>query len=185
VLQRAATEAESSLHSDLLERTGHPDATVARLLMMATDTLGAGTALDALFRQQMTALIATRLLAGHTGSPVVAPTVTGGLAPAALRRAIERLSSGADSDVSLAALAADAGVSRFHFCRAFKQSTGLTPHDWLRRHRLEQAKALLRDPSASIVSIAAELGYGSQTAFAAAFRRLTGETPSDWRRHAR
>ena len=100
-----------------------------------------------------------------------------------LRRAIERLRS--DSDVSLAALASDAGLSRFHFCRAFKETTGLSPHAWLRQHRLEQAMKMLRDTDDSVVSIAAALGYSSQTAFAAAFRKLTGETPSDWRRRMR
>ena len=44
---------------------------------------------------------------------------------------------------------------------------------------------LLRDTDDSVVSIAAALGYSSQTAFAAAFRKLTGETPSDWRRRMR
>jgi len=44
----------------------------------------------------------------------------------------------------LAALAADAELSRFHFCRAFKESTGLSPHAWLRQHRLEQAMNMLR-----------------------------------------
>jgi AraC family transcriptional regulator len=44
---------------------------------------------------------------------------------------------------------------------------------------------MLRDTDASIASVAAELGYASQTAFAAAFRRLTGEAPGDWRRRVR
>ena len=109
----------------------------------------------------------------------------GGLSPTVLRRAIERLRSDSDADVSLAALASDAGLSRFHFCRAFKESTGLSPHAWLRQHRLEQAMNMLRDTDASVVSVAAALGYASQTAFAAAFRKLTGETPSDWRRRVR
>jgi AraC family transcriptional regulator len=95
------------------------------------------------------------------------------------------LRSDSDTDVSLAALALDAGLSRFHFCRAFKESTGLSPHAWLRQHRLEQAMNMLRDTEAPIALVAAELGYSSQTAFAAAFRRLTGETPSDWRRRMR
>jgi AraC family transcriptional regulator len=103
----------------------------------------------------------------------------------ALRRAIERLRSDAEADVSLAALASDAGLSRFHFCRAFKESTGLSPHAWLRQHRIEQAMSMLRDTDESIVSIAAALGYSSQTAFAAAFRKMTGETPRDWRRRMR
>ena len=128
---------------------------------------------------------ATRLLTAHIGAPTALPPTMGGLTPTALRRAIERLRSTSDADVSLEALASDAGLSRFHFCRAFKESTGLTPHAWLRQHRLEQAMNLLRDTDASIVSVAAELGYASQTAFAAAFRKLAGETPSDWRRRRR
>jgi AraC family transcriptional regulator len=82
----------------------------------------------------------------------------------------------------LAALASDSGLSRFHFCRAFKESTGLSPHNWLRQYRLEQAMTMLRDPHNSVALVAASLGYASQTAFAAAFRKLTGSTPSDWRR---
>ena len=179
------SEADKAAPDDLLERTAHPDPTTSRLLLSAADVLEGSEALDALFRQQLTELLATRLLAAHTGSPTTFQPVMGGLSPTALRRAIERLRSDSDADVSLAALAADAGLSRFHFCRAFKQSTGLSPHAWLRQHRLEQAMTMLRDTDASVVSVAMALGYASQTAFAAAFRRLTGETPSDWRRRAR
>ena len=109
----------------------------------------------------------------------------GGLSPKVLGRAIERLRSDSNADVSLAALAEDAGLSRFHFCRAFKESTGLSPHAWLRQHQLEQAMNMLRDTDELVVSIAVTLGYSSQSAFAAAFRKLTGEAPSDWRRHMR
>jgi AraC family transcriptional regulator len=155
------------------------------LLLTAADAMAGNAALDALFRQQLTDLLATRLLAAHAGLSVKFQPTLGGLSPHVLRRAIERLHSDSDADVSLAALASDAGLSRFHFCRAFKESTGLSPHAWLRQHRLEQAMNMLRDTDASVVSVAAALGYASQTAFAAAFRKLTGETPSDWRRRTR
>jgi AraC family transcriptional regulator len=184
-LKRVAAEADSAGPANLLERTGHPDPTTSRLLMSAADALDGSEVLDALFRQQLTDLLATRLLAAHTGMPATSQPALGGLSPMALRRAIERLRSDSDADVSLAALASDAGLSRFHFCRAFKESTGLSPHAWLRQHRLERAMTMLRDPNASVVSVAAALGYASQTAFAAAFRRLTGETPSHWRRRVR
>jgi len=184
-LNRVAHEAGTTAPRDLVERTAHPDAITSRLLLSAADALEGCAALDALFRHQLTDLLATRLLAAHAGSPATFQPVMGGLSPTALRRAIERLRSEGDADVSLAALASDAGLSRFHFCRAFKESTGLSPHAWLRQHHLEQAMRMLRDTDDSIVSIAAALGYSSQTAFAAAFRKLTGETPSDWRRRAR
>jgi AraC family transcriptional regulator len=184
-LKRVADEADTAAPIDLVERTAHPDPVTSRLLLSAADVVEGNEALDALFRQQLTDLLATRILAAHSGSSTTIQPVRGGLAPKTLLRAIERLRSDSGMDVSLAALAADAGLSRFHFCRAFKESTGLSPHAWLRQHRLEQAMNMLRDTEASIVSVAAELGYASQTAFAAAFRKLTGETPSDWRRRMR
>ena len=185
MLERVAREADTASPIDLLERTGHPDPITSRLLLTAADALQANDALDALFRQQLTDLLATRVLAAHTGSPATIQPVMGGLAPKTLLRAIERLRSDSDADVSLAALASDAGLSRFHFCRAFKESTGLSPHAWLRQYRLEQAMNMLRDTDDPVVSISVALGYSSQTAFAAAFRKLTGETPSNWRRRAR
>ncbi|MGV7216968.1 helix-turn-helix transcriptional regulator [Bradyrhizobium sp. UFLA05-112] len=184
-LERIAREANAPAPGDLLERTGHPDPVVSGLLMSAAEVLEGNAALDLLFRQQLTDLLATRILAEHTGAPTTFEPITGGLSPHALRRAVERLRSNTDTDVSLAALASDAGLSRFHFCRAFKESTGLSPHAWLRQQRLDQAMNMLRDTDASIASVAAQLGYASQTAFAAAFKKLTGETPSDWRRRMR
>jgi len=184
-LERIAAEAGTTAPGDLLERTGHVDSVTSRLLLSAADALDGSAALDALFRQQLTHLLATRLLATHSGSPAAIKPVMGGLSPKVLQLAIERLRSDSDADVSLTALASDAGLSRFHFCRAFKESTGLSPHAWLRQHRLEQAMNMLRDTDEQVVSIAAALGYSSQTAFAAAFRKLTGETPSDWRKRRR
>ncbi|MFK4511437.1 AraC family transcriptional regulator [Bradyrhizobium daqingense] len=183
-LKRVADEAGTA-PADLLERTAHPDPITSRLLLSAADAIEGHGALDDLFRHQLTDLLATRILAAHTGTPAAFMPTTGGLAPKILLRAIERLRSDSDADVSLDALASDAGLSRFHFCRAFKESTGLSPHSWLRQHRLEQAMKMLRDSDDTVVSIAATLGYSSQTAFAAAFRKLTGETPSDWRRRHR
>jgi AraC family transcriptional regulator len=185
-LARVAGEAGMAAPRDLLERTAYSDLIISRLIMSAADVLDGSAALDALFRHQLTELLATRLLSAHAGSPTTfQPALVGGLSPKTLRRVIERLTSDSDADVSLAALASDAGLSRFHFCRAFKESTGLSPHTWLRQHQLEQAMNMLRDTDDSIVSIAAALGYSSQTAFAAAFRKLTGETPGDWRRRTR
>ena len=184
-LKRVADEAQTATPTDLLERTAHPDPITSRLLLSAVGALEGNPALDTLFRHQLIELLATRVLAAHSGSPTSFQPTTGGLAPKTLLRAIERLRSDSDADVSLAALASEAGLSRFHFCRAFKESTGLSPHAWLRQYRLEQAMNMLRDTDTSVVSVAAGLGYASQTAFAAAFRRLSGETPTDWRRRVR
>lgn len=184
-LARVALEANIASPPDLLERTTLPDPVTSRLLLSATDFVEGNDTLDTFFRQQLSDLLATRLLSAHTGRTPAYQPALGGLAPTVLTRAIERLRSDSDTDVSLAALASDSGLSRFHFCRAFKTSTGLSPHNWLRRYRLEQAMKMLRDTDSSIAIVAASLGYTSQTAFAAAFRKLTGETPTDWRKRRR
>jgi len=184
-LERVAGEVDSATSTDLLERTAHPDPITSRLLLTATDAVVGNVVVDTLFRHQLMDLLATRLLAAHVGAPSTFQPTRGGLSPVVLRRAIERLHSDIDADVSLAALASDAGLSRFHFCRAFKESTGLSPHAWRRQQRLEEAKNMLRGTDASVLSVAVALGYSSQTAFAAAFRKLTGDTPSNWRRRAR
>ena len=78
-LERVAGEADTSAPGDLLERTGHPDPITSRLLMSAADALEGNAALDALFRHQLTDLLATRLLAAHTGSPTTFQPTMGGL----------------------------------------------------------------------------------------------------------
>ena len=120
-LERVAGEVDSATSTDLLERTAHPDPITSRLLLTATDAVVGNVVVDTLFRHQLMDLLATRLLAAHVGAPSTFQPTRGGLSPVVLRRAIERLHSDIDADVSLATLASDAGLSRFHFCRAFKE----------------------------------------------------------------
>src|SRR6266436_7199278 len=69
MLERVAREADTASPIDLLERTAHPDPITSRLLLSAADAMEGNGALDRLFRHQLTDLLATRLLAAHTGSP--------------------------------------------------------------------------------------------------------------------
>ncbi|MEH2554663.1 hypothetical protein V1286_002192 [Bradyrhizobium algeriense] len=95
-LERVALEAGTASPGDLIDRSAHPDPITSRLLLSAADVLEGSATLDALFRQQMTDLLATRLLAAHAGSPAAIQPVIGGLSPMAMRRAIERLRSDVD-----------------------------------------------------------------------------------------
>ena len=84
--------------------------------------------------------------------------------------------------LSLQAIADTIGVSKYHFCRIFKQSTGLTPWQYVIQQRIELAKQLLRNPQLSIRQIGDRLGYSNPTQFTNFFRQHTGITPSDYRK---
>jgi AraC family transcriptional regulator len=84
-------------------------------------------------------------------------------------------------DLDLATLAALGHTSPFHFARMFRAVTGLPPHRYLRRARLEHAERLLTGGDATVTAIAHQVGFSSVSHFIAAFRRHTGMTPGQYR----
>lgn len=85
-----------------------------------------------------------------------------------------------NSGLSIAKLAQECGKSRCHFSRAFHGSTGMSPHQWLTRQRLERARKLLLS-ELSLTTIAQECGFADQAHFSRVFARQTGLAPSRWR----
>ncbi len=85
-------------------------------------------------------------------------------------------------EVSLDELAKACGLSVGHFARAFRRSTGVAPHRWLVRLRLELAAGMLRDNRLPLSRIAADCGFSDQSHFTRAFSRAMGMAPGAWRR---
>jgi len=106
----------------------------------------------------------------------------GGMSAAQLRRVTDFLIDHLTDPVSLTELVALTGLSASHLCRAFKQSTGLTPHRWQLTARVEQAKRHLVEKRLSLVQVALALGYAGQPSFTSSFRRVTGCSPGQWQR---
>ena len=102
-----------------------------------------------------------------------------------LRRVLKFIEDHMDSEVSLGDLASVAGLTRMHFAAQFKEATGMRPHDFLLRRRIEQAKDLLCTTSLPLVQIALNVGFKTQAHFTAIFRRFVGQTPYKWRRDNR
>jgi AraC family transcriptional regulator len=84
--------------------------------------------------------------------------------------------------IRLSELASLADLSLSQFGRAFKTSTGTTPHLWHLDARIETAKRLLTDPRARLAEIALDTGFSEQSHFTRAFRAATGVSPGAWRR---
>ena len=112
---------------------------------------------------------------------VVAPR-QGGLAAWQERRAKELMSANLRGNVSSTDLATECLLSAGHFARAFRHSTGLSPHQWLIQCRIEMADALLREGKLSLAEIARACGFADQSHFTKAYARRRGISPGAWRR---
>jgi AraC-like DNA-binding protein len=109
----------------------------------------------------------------------------GGLSPLNLKRINAIIESRPTNPPSLEELVREIGVSRRHFFRAFKQSTGKTPHSYVAEHRLKRAVDLLRTTDLSATDIALGCGFASSSHFTVAFKQALGTGPSEFRRRWR
>lgn len=138
---------------------------------------------SSLLVQGLAQALAVRLVRDYADpSAIAAPR--GGLPALKLRRAVALMAERLDQEFDLARLARTAGLSEFHFSRAFKQSTGYAPSRYFIRLRIEQARRLLRETGRPIIDIGLEVGYSSAGHFSQVFRREVGVTPSQYRDHA-
>jgi len=85
-------------------------------------------------------------------------------------------------DFNLDQLAAQAGLSKFHFHRLFKSAVGDAPSRYHMNLRMHEAKRLLRESKQSVVAVGLDVGYTNPSHFAQIFRRETGLSPSDYRK---
>jgi AraC-like DNA-binding protein len=104
-----------------------------------------------------------------------------GLPPSVVTRVLERIEATLEQSITVAELAAEAGFSVHHFCRAFGQSTGWPPHTYIIRKRVERACELLRTSNMSITEIAMACGYSSGSHLSASFRKEIGTSPTLYR----
>ena len=105
----------------------------------------------------------------------------GGLPPARLRRMTDYIGSHLDEDLSLDKLAGLVRMSPYHVARLFKQSTGLTPHQYVLGERIWMAKGMLADGRLSITEISRQLGFASRAHFTTVFRKRIGTPPREYR----
>jgi len=121
---------------------------------------------------------------GHVPPAAVGPTKPArfpqGL-PEQLRRAADHLEQNLDAPFSLDKLAQLACMSKYHFCRLFKQHSGLSPKQFCICRRIEKACELLGKQGLTISQIAFRLGFNDVTEFGRQFKKFTGHTPSRYR----
>jgi AraC-like DNA-binding protein len=104
-----------------------------------------------------------------------------GLSRAKLNRAIAYITAHLSEDIKIVDIAAHLGISQYHFGRLFKQSTGITVHNYLIQQRVKRAQQLLRESDLTILVIAEQCGFANPSHLARCFRKQLGVTPRQFR----
>lgn len=99
-----------------------------------------------------------------------------------LRRAVDYIEENCLRSIRLEELALLTNLSQSHFSHAFKASTGIPPHQWQTKARLERAKQMLTQGDAAITDVAVETGFADQAHFTRVFRKNIGTTPASWKK---
>ena len=126
-------------------------------------------------------LLGACLVEKYTDAALEKPDFHGGLPIGQLRKVEDHVSEQLAENISVETLAELVQLSPFHFSRVFKQSTGMSPLQFVTRERITRAQQLIRETSRSLIEIGLEVGYASPSHFAQVFRRVVGVTPTEFR----
>jgi len=164
------------------------DPKVERLGLLLKDELETGGLGGELYAQGLANAMAVHLLREHSSlghkarRRTARETKPGGLSHRALKRATDYVGDNLSGELSLDEVASAAGYSRRHFSRAFKESTGLSPHQYVIRQRVERAKGLLLGTDLPVGEVARACGFAHQSHLAHHFRRAYGVSPTALRK---
>jgi AraC family transcriptional regulator len=185
---------------------GVGDVPVSRLLLRPNSaqcsTLSARAEIGQLVRRAMSLFESNRAMAWRclsdassllgsesdaTSSPASSAPITlktGGLSVWQAKRALAYMEANIGSRIGAAKISALVGLSKSHFCRAFKLTLGISPMAYFSIRRIEHAKALITSTSERLSEIALACGFADQSHLNRTFGRVLGMSPGSWRRSA-
>ncbi len=157
------------------------DPQIEAIAMMLLAELHQESFSSQLYVDSLANVLAVHLIRQHGTTRPKLPVYNGGLPQHQLLQVLDYVDAHLNSEIKLADLAQLVDMSQFHFGRLFKQSLGLSPHQYLLQQRVERAKQLLKQTSKSIMDIAFDCGFNSHSHLSRQFRQLTGITPKAYR----
>ncbi len=176
-LERAASELSSTSHIEIIPQLKVTDPLIHQIARALKTELSSDALGSRLYAESMATALAVHLLRRYSVRSQIIRDYTDGLPKYKLQQAIDYINQYLDQDLTLAAIATTVQVSPYHFSRLFKQSTGLTPHQYVIQCRVERAKQLLLQGELTIAEVAYSVGFANQSHLNRHFKRLFGVTP--------
>jgi AraC family transcriptional regulator len=183
ILSEFARDAGLLRFARLSEQSGKPDLVVQALAMSLLPSIHQPDQADRLFVDHVLFALQSHLLR-HYGDVHLVQKHLGGLSKRQLNLATDLLASATVAELSIANIASACSLSNSYFIRAFRKSTGRTPHRWLAEYRSDKARAMLVG-EAPLAEIAIACGFADQSHFTRSFTAYHGISPGRWRQEHR
>lgn len=184
LFKTGADQLELNAMPEFENRWAFQDDQLRLLITEMEREMSSGWASGSLYGDLLSAAFVVALIKKHAVNSRIAAPLKGGLSRARLRLVMSFIDENLHRDIRLRELANIAGLSDYHFARSFRQSTGLTPHQYVRQVRISRAKSLLMRPHWTVLQVAGAVGIADPSRFAKVFRASTGISPAGWRNNA-
>ncbi len=162
-----------------------PEAQLGRIGLSLLSEMQSGGLGGELYAESLATVLALHLLRNHSslGRRSKRKTERGsGYSKRALGRATEYVNENLSRKLTLEEIAGAAHMSPHHFARTFKAETGISPHQYVIRRRVERAKTLLSGTDLGVAEVAEAVGFANQSHLAHHVGRLLGVSPAALRR---
>jgi AraC family transcriptional regulator len=177
-IERVALEVTAGSSIELIPKHNADDPVLSQLGRLLKFDLEAGHPSGRLYQESIATALAARLVSHHAVCPIQPDVVNCGLSQQRLKVLISYIHDHLDQDIKLIDLANLLGLSEYYLCRAFRQSRGISLHQYLIEQRVERAKKMLNHRDLTIAHIALQCGFSSHSHLTKHFKRLVGVTPS-------
>jgi AraC family transcriptional regulator len=177
LLEQVAYESINAERIELLPQIKMSDPLIQQIAYALKNELETNCLSGRLYWESAAAMLAIHLLKINSPSRQPIQEYKGGLSKHKLVMVIEYMDEYLEQNIGLSELAQVVNMSQYHFVRLFKQSVGITPHQYLIKKRVERAKQLLRQGDLSIADVALRCGFANQGHLGYHFKRLMNATP--------
>jgi AraC family transcriptional regulator len=177
VFARAINESAEAKDVELLPHFATPDPLIYQIGLALKSVLENNPTNSRLYAETMINALSVHLMQHYCERKPILQQYKDGLSKYKFQKVIDYINAHLDEDLSLTELAALVQMSPHYFSHLFKQSMGMSPHQYVIRCRVERAKNLLLQGNLSLAEVAYKVGFANQSHLNRHFKRLLGVTP--------
>ena len=181
-LKRVAADALDRSSVELTAQFAKPDPLIHQIGLSLKRAIENNPANSHFYAESLGVALAAILLENYSTLSSPLNGKYSSLAIAKVQTAKDYINDSLFGSLSLETIAQTVDISQYHFCRLFKQVTGMSPWQYVIQQRIDTAKRLLNDPKLSVAEVSRELAFSTQGQFTNFFRRHSGMSPTAYRK---